>query len=71
MTTVNVLFLHSCGEDVAGDRKAVDVKRAQRLERQGYVRVLDGIPEAAVIQADETAARPRPQARGTRPERRG
>lgn len=71
MTTVNVLFLGSCGVDAAGERKAIDVKRAQRLARTGYVRLLDDVPEAAVIQPGEDASRARPQARGPKPERRG
>lgn len=71
MTTANVLFLADCADDRAGERKAIDVKRAQRLARTGYVRVLDEIPEAAVTRPDEHAARPRPQGRGSKPERRG
>lgn len=70
MTTVNVKFLASCGDDVAGEEKAIDVKRAQRLARTGYVRILDEIPEAAVLPASD-AGRARPQSRGIRPERRG
>jgi hypothetical protein len=71
MTTVNVLFLANCADDAAGERKAINVKRAQRLARTGYVRVLDGIPETAVLQPAEDAARARPLARGPKPERRG
>jgi hypothetical protein len=52
----------------AGDVKAIDAKRAQRLARTGYVRILDA-PEAAVTPARRRAARP--QSRGIRPERRG
>lgn len=70
MTTVNVRFLANCGDDVAGEEKPIDLKRAQRLARTGYVRVLDDIPEAAVTPASD-AGRARPQSRGNRPERRG
>lgn len=68
--TVKVLFLENCANDLAGEQKAIDAKRAQRLARTGYVRILD-TPEAAVTQAEETAARPRPTGRGGRQERRG
>lgn len=70
MTMVNVLFLHSCGDDPKGARKAIDAKRAERLGRTGYVKVL-GQVEAAVETSEEDAARPRAQGRGVRPERRG
>lgn len=70
MTTVNVKFLASCGDDRAGQEKPIDIKRAQRLARTGYVRILDDVPEAAVTPASD-AGRARPQSRGTRPERRG
>jgi hypothetical protein len=70
MTTTNVRFLANCGDDQAGQEKAIDVKRAQRLARTGYVRLLDDIPEAAVTPASD-ASRARPQSRGIKPERRG
>lgn len=72
MKTVNVLFLASCANDRAGERKAIDVKRARRLVATGYVRVIeDEGPETAVTVPAEDAAATRPHARGPRPERRG
>jgi hypothetical protein len=62
-----VAFLQDCADDRAGEVKAIDAKRAQRLACTGYARVI----ETAVAEAEETAARPRPQARGPRAERRG
>jgi hypothetical protein len=71
MSTVKVLFIHSCGADVAGETKTIDARRAQRLQRTGYVELLEDPAEAAITQGSEQAARPRPQARGIKPERRG
>jgi hypothetical protein len=64
MTTVKVLFLGTVGEDLAGETKAIEAERAHRLVQMGYARLLEHSPE-------ETAARPRAQDRGVKPERRG
>jgi len=72
MTTINVRFLASCCNDVVGEEKAIDIKRAQRLARTGYVRLLDEVPEAAVVEASENSSRRKAPNRGTlHAERRG
>lgn len=64
-TTVE--FVKDCADDRAGEVKPIDAKRAARLVRTGYVRVI----ETALDEAPENAARPRAHGRGPRPERRG
>ena len=71
MTTVNVRFLQACGDDRAGDEKLIDIKRAQRLARQGYVEIRDRVPEAAITPPIENASAPKSIGRGPKPERRG
>lgn len=71
MTTVNVLFLANCGDDAKGEHKAIPLKRAQKLERTGYVQIVDGDQETRVKEAPESAMRARPEPRGPKPERRG
>ncbi len=67
MTTVEVTFVHSCGEDLAGETKWIPKRRALHLERTGYVRIL----ETAVLSDPENAELKRPAVRGPKTERRG
>lgn len=68
MSFVVVKFLHDCADDRAGDVKPIDPTRAKRLERTGYIQIV----EQATVTADEQAARPKPPApRPARAERRG
>jgi hypothetical protein len=64
-TTVE--FLADCANDRVGEVKAIDAKRAQRLIRTGYARLV----ETADEEAPENATRLRPAVRGPRAERRG
>jgi hypothetical protein len=65
--TTTVEFLANCADDRAGEIKSIEAKRAQRLVRTGYARLV----ERAVIEPAEDATRPRPRERGPRGERRG
>lgn len=51
---VEVEFLANCAEDRAGEIKLIDPKRAVRLRRAGYVRILEA-PETAAVAAPEHA----------------
>lgn len=64
-TTVE--FLQDCADDRAGETKAIDDKRAKRLIRTGYVRLV----ERAVQEPPEDALQVRPSRRPFRAERRG
>jgi len=66
--TVDVIFLHGCGNDGVGETKRIPQRRALQLARTGYVRIL----ETATMPDPETAERLRPVAvRGPKTERRG
>lgn len=60
-----VEFLHNCGNDRAGECKAIDTRRAKRLAWTGYVRIVEGEETAAIEGGDEKAVKP------SRRERRG
>jgi hypothetical protein len=66
MTTTMVTFLQSCGNDLAGETKAIPARRAQRLAQVGYIRIV----ETAMSEAPESAEQERPRARGPKTERR-
>lgn len=65
----HVQFLTNCGNDIAGECKAIDSKRAKRLAWTGYVRILE--PEDTTVAAETGTEKAIKFARGTRTERRG
>jgi hypothetical protein len=64
---LTVEFLQNCADYRAGETHALDAKRAQRLIRTGYARLV----ERAVVDPEENALQARPRERAPRTERRG
>jgi hypothetical protein len=64
MKKIQVEFLQHAGNDLAGEIKAIDARRAQRLARTGYVRIVEAPEQATAKPAVETAARRAPEHRG-------
>lgn len=63
---VHVEFLQACADWPKGATDLLEKKRADRLVRTGYARVL----ETATVEATERAEQLRPAGRGPRTERR-
>jgi hypothetical protein len=67
MTKMTVEFLLDCADWKKGAIETLDPRRAQKLARQGYVRIV----ETATAEATEHAEQVRPATRHPRTERRG
>jgi len=64
---VDVEILHPCGNWIRGERVRLEVKRAEKILRTGYARLI----EAADAEPAEQATRPKAATRTLRGERRG
>lgn len=67
MKTVTVKFLQNCANWRAGDVEEIEIERAKKLQRQGYVEFV----ETATVSAPECTEQARPAGRTPRAERRG
>lgn len=63
-----VRVIQACGAGALGEALTLPGRQARKLVMTGYAEILSA---DVVADAPETAAKPRPQMRGAKPERRG